>query len=155
VPLLLLGPPFFPIILFGSTTLLTGMTGNSLHMQWPLTSQSHGGFSKREQLVIRYRSNSTPKVRMLVWRTPHDSIIWSIFLLLSGRFHGYGGSPEMDLALRLRSHWGGGQTFGKYIHDWSDQRTFILYISSSSSCMDRRRSRVAADRSEWLGLKIG
>jgi hypothetical protein len=42
VPLLLLAPPFFPIILFGSTTLLTGMTGNSLHMQWPLTSQLHG-----------------------------------------------------------------------------------------------------------------
>jgi hypothetical protein len=33
VPLLLLGPPFFPIILFGSTTLLTGMTNSSLHMQ--------------------------------------------------------------------------------------------------------------------------
>jgi hypothetical protein len=42
VPLLLLGPPFFPIILFGYKTLLTGMTGISLHMQWPLTSQSHG-----------------------------------------------------------------------------------------------------------------
>jgi hypothetical protein len=36
VPLLLLGPPFFPIILLGSTTLLTGMTGISLHVQWPL-----------------------------------------------------------------------------------------------------------------------
>jgi hypothetical protein len=53
---------FFPIILFGSTTLLTGMTGNSLHMQWPLTSQSHGDVSQREQLVFRYGSNSTPKV---------------------------------------------------------------------------------------------
>jgi hypothetical protein len=30
VPLLLFGPPFFPIILFGSTTLLTGMAGISL-----------------------------------------------------------------------------------------------------------------------------
>jgi hypothetical protein len=30
VPLLLLGPPFFPIILFGSATLLTGMTSNGL-----------------------------------------------------------------------------------------------------------------------------
>jgi hypothetical protein len=27
-----------------STTLLTGMTGISFHMQWPLTSQSHGNF---------------------------------------------------------------------------------------------------------------
>jgi hypothetical protein len=25
-----------------STILLSGMTGISLHMQWPLTSQSHG-----------------------------------------------------------------------------------------------------------------
>jgi hypothetical protein len=42
VPLLLLGPPFFLIILFLSTTLLTWMTGISLHAQWPLASQSHG-----------------------------------------------------------------------------------------------------------------
>jgi hypothetical protein len=55
VPLLLLGPPFFPIILFGSTTLLTGMTDISLHMQWPLTSQSHGSVSQREQLVFLLR----------------------------------------------------------------------------------------------------
>jgi hypothetical protein len=41
VPLLLLGPQFFPIILFLSTTLSTGMTSISLHMQWPLTSQLH------------------------------------------------------------------------------------------------------------------
>jgi hypothetical protein len=52
VPLLLLGPPFFPIILFGSTTLLTGMTGISLHIQWPLTSQLHGSVSQREQLFF-------------------------------------------------------------------------------------------------------
>jgi hypothetical protein len=61
VPLLFLGPPFFPIILFGSTTLLTRMTGISLHMQWPLTSQLHGSFSQNEQLVFCYGSNSTPK----------------------------------------------------------------------------------------------
>jgi hypothetical protein len=30
--------------------LLTGMTGISLHMQWPLTSQLHGSVSQREQL---------------------------------------------------------------------------------------------------------
>jgi hypothetical protein len=30
VPLLLLGPPFYPVILFLSTTLLAGMTGISL-----------------------------------------------------------------------------------------------------------------------------
>jgi energy-converting hydrogenase Eha subunit G len=37
LPVLLLGPPFLPIILFLYTTLLTGMTGISLHVQWPLT----------------------------------------------------------------------------------------------------------------------
>jgi hypothetical protein len=47
VLLLLLVPPFFPLILFVSTTLLTGMTGISLHMQWPLTSLSHGSFLKK------------------------------------------------------------------------------------------------------------
>jgi hypothetical protein len=52
VPLLLLGPPFFPIILLVSTTLLTGMTGISLHMQWPLTSRSHGSFLKENNCVF-------------------------------------------------------------------------------------------------------
>jgi hypothetical protein len=33
---------FFPIFLFGSIALLTGMAGISLHMQLPLTSQWHG-----------------------------------------------------------------------------------------------------------------
>jgi hypothetical protein len=41
-PLLLLGPPFLLIILFGSTTLIAGMTGFSLHMQLLLISHSHG-----------------------------------------------------------------------------------------------------------------
>jgi hypothetical protein len=62
VPLRSLGPPFLPIILFGSTTLLTGMTSNSLHMQWPLTSQLHGSVSEREQLVFCYGSNYTPSI---------------------------------------------------------------------------------------------
>jgi hypothetical protein len=52
VPLLLLRPQFFPIILFGFTTLLTRMTGKSLHMQWPLTSQLHGSVYQRKQLVF-------------------------------------------------------------------------------------------------------
>jgi hypothetical protein len=36
------------------------MAGISLHMQWPLTSQSHGSVSQREQLVFCSGSNSTP-----------------------------------------------------------------------------------------------
>jgi hypothetical protein len=57
---LLLSPPFFPIILIGSTTLLTGMTGISLYMQWPLTSQSHGSVFFREQLRIKI-TDQTPR----------------------------------------------------------------------------------------------
>jgi hypothetical protein len=57
-------PPPWPSIFsdysFRSTALLTGMTGISLHMQWPLTSQSHSSVSQREQLVFHYGSNSTP-----------------------------------------------------------------------------------------------
>jgi hypothetical protein len=41
---------FFPLFFFGSTALLTGMAGISLHRQWPLTSQLHGSVSQREQL---------------------------------------------------------------------------------------------------------
>jgi hypothetical protein len=50
----------FLIILFGSTTLLTRMTGNSLHMQWPLTSQLHGSVSQREQLFCFFVTDQTP-----------------------------------------------------------------------------------------------
>jgi hypothetical protein len=46
VPLLLLSPPFFPIILFGSTTLLTGMTSISLHM--PLHVLSRMAVSRKK-----------------------------------------------------------------------------------------------------------
>jgi hypothetical protein len=35
--------------------LLTGMTGISLHMQWPLTSQLHCSVSQREQLFFSLR----------------------------------------------------------------------------------------------------
>jgi hypothetical protein len=48
-PLVPFPPPqssIFSIIPFLSATLLTKMTGSSLHMQWPLTSQSHGSFLK-------------------------------------------------------------------------------------------------------------
>jgi hypothetical protein len=38
-------------------------------MQWPLTSQLHGSVSQREQLVIRYGSNSTP-LRCKKFTTP-------------------------------------------------------------------------------------
>jgi hypothetical protein len=36
------------------------MTGISLQIQWPPTSQSNGSVSQREQLVCHYRSNSLP-----------------------------------------------------------------------------------------------
>jgi hypothetical protein len=49
----------------GSTTLFTGMAGSSMHMQWPLTSQSHGCVSQREQLFFCYGSNSMPDCNLL------------------------------------------------------------------------------------------
>jgi hypothetical protein len=42
-----------------STTLVTGMTGISLHMQWPLTSQLHGSFLKENNLF--FVMNQTPR----------------------------------------------------------------------------------------------
>jgi hypothetical protein len=40
-------PSIFSDYSFRSTALLTGMTGISLHIQWTLTSQSHGTVSQR------------------------------------------------------------------------------------------------------------
>jgi hypothetical protein len=40
--------------------LLNGMTGNSLHMQWTLTSQWHGSVSQREQLFFLLRIKPMP-----------------------------------------------------------------------------------------------
>jgi hypothetical protein len=45
---------FYPIILFLSPTLLTGMTGISLHMQWLLNSQLHGGFLNPKKRAIGF-----------------------------------------------------------------------------------------------------
>jgi hypothetical protein len=42
-----------------STTLLTVMTGISLHIQWPLTSQLQGSVSQREQLF--FVTEQTPR----------------------------------------------------------------------------------------------
>jgi hypothetical protein len=42
-----------------SNTLSTGMTGIFLHMQWPLTSQSHGSILKENNCFFCYGSNST------------------------------------------------------------------------------------------------
>jgi hypothetical protein len=41
------------------------MASITLYMQWPLTFQSHGSFSQREQLVFCYGSNSMPNLRIL------------------------------------------------------------------------------------------
>jgi hypothetical protein len=60
VPLLLLGPQFFPIILFVSTTQLTGMLGISFQMQWPLTSQFHGSFLKENKWYFIMNQTARP-----------------------------------------------------------------------------------------------
>jgi hypothetical protein len=44
-----------PIILFVSTTLSTRMTAISLHVQWPLTSQWHGGILKENNCFFLLR----------------------------------------------------------------------------------------------------
>jgi hypothetical protein len=47
-----LGPPFFLTILFLSTALLTGMTGNSLHVAIASDFSVAWQFSQREQLLF-------------------------------------------------------------------------------------------------------
>jgi hypothetical protein len=41
------------------------MTGISLHMQWPMTSQLNGSVSQREQLFFRCGSNSMSKTLVI------------------------------------------------------------------------------------------
>jgi hypothetical protein len=60
VPFLLLGHLFSPIILFLSPPLLTRITGSSLHMQWPLTSQSHSSFLKENNWVFIMYQTTRP-----------------------------------------------------------------------------------------------
>jgi hypothetical protein len=57
-----LGHPFFLIILFVPTTLLTGMTGISLHLPWPLTSLSHDSFLKENSFFV---TDQTPQTESL------------------------------------------------------------------------------------------
>jgi hypothetical protein len=63
-------PPFYSIILFRSTALLTRMTGISLRMQWPLTSQLHGSVSQREQLVFLLRIKLQARIGSCFVRFP-------------------------------------------------------------------------------------
>jgi hypothetical protein len=74
--LLLLGPLFFQSILFLYTTLLTRMTSISLHMQWPMTSQSHGSFLKENNCWFCYGSNSSlPHYKYFKW-CPYQIILF-------------------------------------------------------------------------------
>jgi hypothetical protein len=61
---------FSLIILFGSITLLTGMTGISLHMQWPLTTQSHGRKTGADVMIFL-------KICRKIWRK-----FWRLLLKL-------------------------------------------------------------------------
>jgi hypothetical protein len=59
--------------------LLTGMSGISLHMQWPLTSQLHGSVSQREQLVF-FVTDQNPRpypTRSLHAKLGHQCTEWS------------------------------------------------------------------------------
>jgi hypothetical protein len=65
---------FFPIILFGSTTLLlAGMTSITLHMQSPLTSQSHGSVSVKNSCFF-------PQIKLHAQRTIRFALVLQIFL---------------------------------------------------------------------------
>jgi hypothetical protein len=46
------------------------MTGISLHMQWPLTSQSHGNFSQRKQLFFVTDQTPRPRASTSMYVTP-------------------------------------------------------------------------------------
>jgi hypothetical protein len=76
VALLLFGPPFFPTILFLTTTLLIGMTGISFHMQWPLTSQSHGKICLYVKVVLLLISTYIYINRLCFNRTVHLYLIY-------------------------------------------------------------------------------
>jgi hypothetical protein len=56
-----------------SIALLTGMTGISLHVQWPLTSQSHGSILKerKEKINILKLISAAVKVSTAM----HDKLI--------------------------------------------------------------------------------
>jgi hypothetical protein len=54
-----------------STALSTWMTGISLHMQWPLTSQLHGSILKENNFFC-YGSSSTP-IKLHAHQTPRPS----------------------------------------------------------------------------------
>jgi hypothetical protein len=41
------------------------MTGISLHMQWPLTSQFHGSVSQREQLFVFFVAEAFKQLQLL------------------------------------------------------------------------------------------
>jgi hypothetical protein len=57
-------PSIFSNYSFWFTTSLTGMTGVSLHMQWPRTSQLHGSVSQREQLFFLVRIKLHALIRL-------------------------------------------------------------------------------------------
>jgi hypothetical protein len=87
-----------------STTVLTGMTGISLRMQWPLTFQSNGkylskrtiGFFVMDQTPCPYPTRSLPT---LFWHCFEWSTVW-VFIepLMSEEIW-----PDRGLSLGLRN----------------------------------------------------
>jgi hypothetical protein len=127
VPLLLLGPPFFPIILFGSTTLLTGMTGISLHMQWPLASQREQRTQDRcKRRVTEIRFN----LEMKLTKEPYAYL------------YAHVGTPSTQAFSQLvvkNDSFSNHTLFCRGVLKKTFCRScFVLSVSSSSSLMDRR-----------------
>jgi hypothetical protein len=56
------------------TTLLTRMTGISMHVQWYPTSQTHGSFLKENNWFFCYGSNSPLNYYFLEWTGTWHSV---------------------------------------------------------------------------------
>jgi hypothetical protein len=91
-----------------STTLLTGMTSISLHMQWPLTSQLHGSVSLREQLFFPLRIKLHDGLRALVtYVGPSVRLVVELLVLAFGHLQSFDpaegrASPRARLHRRLQ-----------------------------------------------------
>jgi hypothetical protein len=69
-------PSIFPVIIL-STTLSTRTTGISLHLRWPLTSQSHGSVLKNNNRIFLLRIKLHAQVSsFIIWKTfCHNTVL--------------------------------------------------------------------------------
>jgi hypothetical protein len=85
------------------------MAGVSLHMQWPLTSQSRGSVSQREQLFFCYGSNSTANI---LFKNRPQATTWVTKKVGDRKLLIWIGVVGLLLALLIAGLNGAGQTTG-------------------------------------------